>query len=172
MKFALANGRVSKSNAPSIPLLAGLLFLCLGLALAADYKSGKAPSWQKCRGLHAGIRAELVRQEPSVTHPAYVMLTFVLLNDGEASIDVAAETWALAIDDTELKDSGMIFGNGPMPPEGWKTLKPGDHYEFGKGLELTKYFTHAGEYKICWRGKNFESPTITVKIDTSDLGNS
>lgn len=35
-----------------------------------------------------------------------------------------------------MRDSGMIFGNGPGPVGGWGALKPGESYEFGRGLSL------------------------------------
>lgn len=153
VRFASTNSNRCKES--SIFVLVIFVALCVELAFAEGTK-------QKCRGLHAGIHAQFVPSEPGVTHPAYVLLTFLLLNDAETSLDVNAESWTLVIDGIELKDSGMIFGNGPMPAEGYKSLKPGDHYEFGEGLELTRYFPHSGQYKVCWRGKNFESATVTI----------
>jgi hypothetical protein len=164
MKFTLVNVKELKNSALGVPLLAGLVLLWVGSTFAADAKSGQGPSRQQCHGLHAGIRAELVRQKPPFTQPSYVMLTFLLVNDSEASVDVAPETWAVVINGKETKDSGMLLGNGPVPADGWKALKPGDHYEFGRGLELARYFPQSGEHQVSWKGQNFESATIIVKI--------
>jgi len=42
---------------------------------------------KNCGGLHAGIRAELVRRDPNYSRPAFVMVSFILLNDGETPIN-------------------------------------------------------------------------------------
>jgi hypothetical protein len=51
-----------------------------------------------------------------------------------------------------------------MPVGGYGRLKPGENYQFDKALPTTKYFPHAGEYKIAWKGNGFESSTITITI--------
>jgi hypothetical protein len=126
--------------------------------LIAQDKHDKA-----CNGLHAAIGGEVVRRDPSDTQPPFVMLTFVLLNDSEASIDTAGESWQIVIDGKELKDSGFIFGNGPQPVGGWGVLRPGESFQFGKGLELGRYFPDEREYKVAWKGKGFRSSTILVR---------
>lgn len=60
-----------------------------------------------CSGLHAGIRAQII---PPYTETPSVMLSFVLLNDSDAPIDVEAGSWSIVIDGSELKNSGDIFG--------------------------------------------------------------
>jgi len=119
---------------------------------------------QICGGLHAAIRGELVRRNPPNTQPPFVMLTFILLNDSENPIDAVQEGWKIVIDGQELKDSDFIFGNGPAPAGGWGTLKPGESYEFGKGLELSRYFPAERAYRVSWKGKGFRSSTITVSV--------
>jgi hypothetical protein len=64
----------------------------------------------------------------------------------------------------DLRDSDWIFGNGPGPVGGYGILQPGESYVFGKGLSLSKYFPDEREYKVYWKGKSFQSSTITVKI--------
>lgn len=119
---------------------------------------------KNCGGLHAAIRGELVRRDPPYTQPPFVMLTFILLNDGEAPINSVEGGWQIVIDDKELKDSDFIFGNGPAPSGGWGILNPGESYEFGKGLELSKYFPEEREYQVSWKGRGFRSSTITVNV--------
>lgn len=118
----------------------------------------------QCSGLHGGITAELVQMKPGYTEPAHVQLTFLLINDSDSPLDVAAGSWKIVVDGIELADSGWIFGNGPMPTDGWKSLQPGQYYELGKALPADKYFPDTGEHKVSWRGKGFQSATITVKI--------
>lgn len=116
-----------------------------------------------CRGLHAGITAELTQgyREPSV------MVGFLLLNDSEKTRNTAPESWRIIIDGEELKDSDWIFGNGPAPTEGYGTLAPGSVFRFGKALSIAQYFPVAGDHRVSWKGTYFESPTVTVRIPTS-----
>src|ERR1700683_2281694 len=79
-------------------------------ALAQETPAGNVMPGEKCGGLHAGIRAELIRRDPPYTQPPFVMLNFILLNDGEAPINSTAGAWKMSIDGKELSDSGWIFG--------------------------------------------------------------
>ena len=117
-----------------------------------------------CSGLHAAIRGELVRRDPPYTEPPFVMLAFILLNDSDAPINTVEGGWQIVIDGKELKDSDFIFGNGPGPVGGYGILKPGESYELSKGLELSRYFPEEREYKVSWKGKGFQSSTITVRV--------
>jgi hypothetical protein len=117
-----------------------------------------------CGGLHAAIRGELVRRDPPYTQPPFVMLTFILLNDSEVPINAVEGGWQIVIDGKELKDSDFIFGNGPGPVGGYGILKPGESYELGKGLELSRYFPEEREHRVSWKGKGFQSSTITVRV--------
>ena len=117
-----------------------------------------------CRGLHAGIRAEFVKRDPSNNQTPFVEVSFILLNDGDTSQDTSPGTWTLVIDGKESSDSGMMFGNGPQPRGGWRTLNPGETAELGKALEVVRYFPEVREYKLSWRGVGFQSPTIAIKM--------
>jgi hypothetical protein len=74
----------------------------------------------------------------------------------------------IVIDGKEVEESDFIFGNGPQPPGGYGILQPGESYEFGKGLEVGKYFPDAREYKVSWRGYGFQSSTIAVRVQKTD----
>jgi hypothetical protein len=143
-----------------------MLTMSLGLTAIGYHATAQSgASVGKCGGLHAGLRAEFVAAKQGVTEPPHVMLSFILLNDSDDSIDAVDGGWVLVIDGAEVRDSGMVFGNGPEPVGGWGTLKPGESYEFGKGLPLTQYFPHAGQYRISWKGKHFQSSTIKIRLD-------
>ena len=116
---------------------------------------------KNCSGLHAGIRAQII---PPYTETPSVMLTFVLLNDSEMPVDVGAGSWGIVIDERELKNSGMLFGNGVTPVGGYRILQPGETHKFGISLPITEYFLPNGQHKVSWRGAVFQSPTITVTI--------
>lgn len=139
--------------------IAAVLATTLVPFTAAQEKTEK-----NCGGLHAAIRGELVRRDPPYTQPPFVMLTFILLNDSDAPLNAIEGGWQIVIDGKELKDSDFIFGNGPTPIGGYGILKPGESYELGKGLELSRYFSEEREYKVSWKGKRFQSSTITVRV--------
>ena len=139
-------------------LIVALLALAFIPPLTAQDKHEKT-----CEGLHAAIGGEVVRRDPLATQSPYVMLTFILLNDSDAPINTVEESWQIVIDGKELKDSGLIFGNGLRPVGGWGVLKPGESFQFGKGLALSNYFPDEREYKVSWKGKGFQSSTIVVR---------
>lgn len=113
-----------------------------------------------CHGLHAGITIELTQgySDPSV------MVGFVLLNDSESIQNTAPESWQIVIDEKALKDSRWILGDGPGPVGGFGKLAAGAKYDFGRGLPIAQYFPEKRAYKVSWKGKYFQSPTVTVRI--------
>jgi hypothetical protein len=72
-----------------------------------------------------------------------VQLSFMLLNDSDAPTDVNSESWKIVIDGSELKDSGMIFGNGPEPTGGYHILKPGNTMSSENCCRLQSTFREA-----------------------------
>jgi hypothetical protein len=143
-----------------------VLILPLASAISSAQAAQRVPATksspqESCRGLHAGIRAQIMG--PNIETPN-VALSFILLNDSEAPVDVEAGSWRIVVDGTELKDSGFLFGNGPHPEGGYRVLKPGESYEFGKALSIVDYFLPNGEHKVSWRGAGFASSTISVTI--------
>ena len=138
-----------------------MLSFALAISVAEKPPSNESSVSKSCPGLHAGIRSQIM---PPYTETPSVMLSFILLNDSDAPVDVEAGSWKIVIDGTDLKDSGMIFGNGPMPGGGYRILKPGESYEFGKALSIVEYFLPNGQHRVSWKGTGFESPTITLTI--------
>lgn len=90
-----------------------------------------------------------------------------LLNDSETAQSIAPESWKIVIDGKELSDSDWIFGNGPGPVGGYGTLAAGATFDFGKALPIARYFPETREYRISWKARYFQSPTVTVRIPTS-----
>jgi hypothetical protein len=164
--FKIANSGMTRQHVKKTGIALMMLFAAslIPLAAAKSKHQEKPTPEGACGGLHAAIRGELVRRDPPYTQPPFVMLSFILLNDAETPLNSVEEGWRIVIDGKELSDSHLIFGNGPSPIGGWGTLKPGESYELGKGLELSKYFPEEREYKVYWKGKDFQSAVITVNI--------
>jgi hypothetical protein len=159
MNPKLTNGVVADRLPRKIHVTVALLAVILVPSLTAQDKHAGT-----CGGLHAAIGGEVVRRDPLATQSPYVMLTFVLLNDSDAPINTVEESWQIVINGKELKESDIIFGNGPRPVGGWGILKPGESFQFGKGLALSNYFPDEREYKVSWKSKGFQSSTIVVRI--------
>ena len=138
------------------------------LALVGWHVTGaqESTSQGNCTGLHAGITAQLMQVTQGYSEPS-VMVAFHLLNDSETAQTTAPESWKIVIDGKELSDSGWIFGNGPEPVGGYGKLAAGSTFDFGKALPIAKYFPETKEYRISWKGRYFQSPTVTVRIPTS-----
>jgi hypothetical protein len=139
--------------------LAGVAF-ALGQLMAAQ-EAPKSPD--SCVGLHAGISAQLTKLTQGYAEPS-VMVTFLLLNDSETTRGAAPESWRLVIDGKELEESHFLFSNGPKPIGGYGTLDSGASFNFGMALPIAKYFPEQREYRISWKGRYFQSPTVTVRI--------
>jgi hypothetical protein len=133
-----------------------ILAFCTALLISAVVQAQCNP------GLHAGIRADFVPMTPAFTEPPVVSLSFLLVNDSNSTIDVAPQSWRILIDGNEISDP--LQGNGPVPTEGWVPLSSGQNHQLGARLNVFQYFPHPGEYKITWKGRNFQSPTISITI--------
>jgi hypothetical protein len=138
-----------------------MLMLAWVISAADDAPARKSFPQKSCRGLHAGILAQIMG--PNIETPN-VALSFILLNDSDAPADVEAGSWRIVVDGADVKDSDYLFGNGPHPVGGYRVLKPGESYEFGIALPIVEYFLPNGEHKVSWRGAGFESSTISVTI--------
>ncbi len=134
------------------------------IAILVPFVASQDNANKDCAGLHAGIRAELVRRDPNYSRPAFVMVSFVLLNDGPNLVNSTEGGWKIVIDGRQVSDSQYVLFNGIQPDGGWGILKPGESYEFGRELEISKYFPKLGEHTLCWEGPRFQSSAIKVNI--------
>lgn len=145
-----------KVNNPTQWLPVVVFTFCLGSL------SGQSPIAPPCANeshrLHATLNTNNIHSEPPM-----MMLEFNLMNDSDGPLDSSLKTWKLIIDDREIKDSDMLFGNGPEPIGGYGTVASGTTFRFGKGLSLARYFPEARDYKVYWVSEGFRSNTITVK---------
>jgi|SRR5450631_3339493 hypothetical protein len=120
---------------------------------------------QRCSSLHAGIRAGLVRSDPNGSRPAFVLVNFVLVNDGEVPVNSTAGGWQIVIDGKEVRDdSGLIFFNGMQPDGGYGVLNPGESYALDRQLEISRYLPKLGEHTLSWKGQLFQSSTIKINV--------
>jgi hypothetical protein len=150
-----------------------LRLTCRGIALGCAAVVGlqvvqaqQPKSSSNCAGLHAGITAQLTKPRQGYYEPS-VFVSFLLLNDSATPQSTATESWKIIVDGKELPDSGYIFGNGPMPSGGYETLASGATFQFGSALPIAKYFPDEREYRVSWKGRHFQSPTVTIRIPTT-----
>ena len=90
------------------------------------------------------------------------LITFHLENITIGSVECRPETWVLIVDGKKLTDSGMIFGNGPGPVDGYKTLRAGASFEFAKALGPA-YFQKNKKDTVQWVGAGFKSNVLTFR---------
>ncbi len=142
-----------------------LRFIWTVASIAALFCFSRSPLINaRCAGLHAGITAQLVPLKAGYSDPEHLLLAFLIVNDSDSVRNVAARSWNLIVNGTELPDSGIIFGNGLGPVGGWNELNPGENYQFAKTLPVSVYFKKPGEYRVSWKADGFQSPTILVGI--------
>ncbi len=67
----------------------------------------------------------------------------------------------ITINGKERTDSGMILSGVEKDPR-FKALSPGDSLQFS--LSLVEQFREPGTYRISWKGADFRSPEIVLRI--------
>jgi hypothetical protein len=143
-----------------IALCLFVVMAAVGAACAQSAGTGENHGYGMC--VWAGLSVD----EPIFTAGSNTsaMFSFALMNDCPETVNADSAHWRLVINGEELKDSDMIFGNGPGSADGWGPLHSGDSYRFTKSLPLSRYFTTPGIYKVFWRGNGFESPKVTIRV--------
>ena len=111
--------------------------------------------------LWAAISASTpIRDWPALSVDVF-MVQFGLVNDGDKTVDPEIESSQLLVNGKQLENWDHIIGNGPRS-KNWKALAPKDHVHFG--YALGKHFEEPGIYKLKWKGKDFESAEIVLRV--------
>lgn len=143
-------------------LLAFMIAVCFAPSIAGRRNLRGQKQFEKsCGGLHAGIHAEVIRRDPNYSRPSVVMVTMVLLNDGDTPFNSIERGWSVVIDGKYLSDSSSVLDNRFQPGG---ILNPGESYQLAAQLEISKYFPELGEHTLSWKGQGFHSSTIKVEI--------
>jgi hypothetical protein len=147
-------------------VFSGITALCLTPLVAGPPTLHTANgAEQSCGGLHAGIRAWLVRNDPNGSRPAFVGVSFVSLNDGEVPINSTAGGCQTVVDGKEIGDeAGSFFFDGMQPDGGYRILNPGESYALDRQIEISKYLPKLGEHTLSWKGQQFQSSTIKINV--------
>ena len=121
------------------------------------------PEAKATAGDRGGLWAAL-----AVNHAAFrrgeaegLYVEFTLVNDGRATIDPKVGESRIVVDDVELADSALILGNGPRDAR-FAALPPGGHVRCG--CALGDHFREPGVHRVSWRGPNFQSPEVVVRV--------
>jgi hypothetical protein len=88
-------------------------------------------------------------------------IEFILVNDGEATIDPKFGESRIVVQGQELVDSELILGNGPRDTR-FAALRPGQCLRFS--YLLGDYFKEPGIYRVSWRGTSFRSPEVVFRV--------
>jgi hypothetical protein len=146
-------------------VFAGIIAVCFTPLVAGSRGLQTANGGkQSCGGLHAGIRAWLVRSDPNGSRPAFVLVRVILLNDGDVPVNSTAGGWQIVIDGKEVRDDSGFFANGMQPDGGYGILNPGESYALDRQLEISRYLPKLGEHTLSWKGQQFQSSTIKINV--------
>ncbi len=103
-----------------------------------------------------------------VNHPVFdqgavkdLNIEFTLVNDGPETVNPKLTESQIVVNGKALEDSAFILGNGPRDGR-FEALPPGNSLRFG--YALGKYFETPGVYRVAWRGGNFQSPEIVLRV--------
>jgi hypothetical protein len=114
---------------------------------------------QKAGGLWAGL---------SVNHPIFktgqtkdLRIEVTLVNDGDKLIDPKIAESRIIINGKELSDSGLILTSEQKGAR-FKALSPGESRQFA--CLLGDRFKEPGIYRVSWKGADFRSPEIMLRI--------
>jgi hypothetical protein len=104
----------------------------------------------------------------SVNHPAFTQgqtkdlsIEFTLVNDGAKAIEPKIAESQIVINGKELAGSGLILSGGLKDTQ-VRALSAGDNLRFAVGLK--DHFAEPGTYRVSWKGTNFQSPEILLRI--------
>jgi hypothetical protein len=85
-------------------------------------------------------------------------IEFALVNDGDKVIDPKIPESRIIINGEEFADSGLVFGKDVRI----KPLAPGESLQFN--VLLGDHFKDPGIYRISWKGSDFQSPEVMLRI--------
>jgi hypothetical protein len=90
-----------------------------------------------------------------------LVVEFTIVNDGPQTIDPGIAGSRLIINGKEIEDSGLLLGNGPRDAR-FTALPPGDLIRFT--TRLGDQFQVPGTYHISWRGSQFRTLEIPIRV--------
>jgi hypothetical protein len=88
-------------------------------------------------------------------------IEFTLVNDGESEIDPRIVESRIVINGKELAYSGSILISASKDTR-LRAISPGESLQFG--VDLGNHFKEPGIYRVSWKGADFHSPEIVVRI--------
>jgi hypothetical protein len=128
------------------------------VAAQAAVKLGTADQ-KKAGSIWAGL---------SVNHPIFkagqtkdLRIEFSLVNDSDKPIDPKITKSQILINGKELTDSASILSSFPKGGRS-NALSPGESLQFDR--LLGDQFKEPGIYRVSWKGADFHSPEIVLRI--------
>jgi hypothetical protein len=88
-------------------------------------------------------------------------IEFTLVNDGDEAIDPKIPDSRIVINGKELSDSRLILGSVQKGAR-FRALPPGESLQFD--CLLGDQFKHPGVYRVSWKGAEFHSPEVVLRI--------
>ncbi len=140
------------------------IFLAFMATVAAQgIVQNKAPEQKPAHTLWAAISTNkpVYFQPKDARFREGFTVFFGLVNDGQKTVDPKIGESHLLINGVEPKDWDDTINNGIRTTR-FEALPPGENLEFT--YALGDYFREPGIYKVVWKGKDFESPVMTLRV--------
>lgn len=88
-------------------------------------------------------------------------LQFAMFNDGDKVMHPNRGSWHLLINGKDQPDFQWTLANGPHSGRD-EALPPGEYLNFA--YAVGDWFKKPGNYKVVWKGDNFESAPIYFRV--------
>jgi hypothetical protein len=134
-------------------------FVLLGSAVAAGVAVLSARGAPERPGLWAGIAVS----QPvfNAEEAAKLVVRFALVNDTGAAAEPKVGRSTLLVNGQPLKDSDVIFNNGPRDQR-FEKLPAGEALHFT--YALGEHFSKPGLYRVQWKGEGYESAAVEFRV--------
>jgi hypothetical protein len=120
--------------------------------------------------LSAGLAIPIKKlaQSTTIGPGGSLLFIFTVTNSTQRTVREPVGDSKLFINGKELKDWSLILRDGPRDSRFLKELPPGQSITIG--YNLANYFPAPGNYRVIWKGTDFEAPEVEFKRGASELG--
>ena len=154
--------------------------------MSSDFKPKEAAVWFACVALlltgacersdsKALVLRAVLEVRPSIFYEAGMgtaTFRFRLTNSSNADVDTKPVSWRIIVDSVPFsiprRKTVFMDLNGPQPIDGWGMLSSRQTYEFCRTLDLADYVSQPGTYTVWWKGKEFESTPVEIKVSPTE----
>lgn len=136
------------------------LLLAFILCFLGGGENPQLPAEKPARKLWAGLSVNHAVFHPGLSS-SRLTVSFGLVNDSDKTINPDLDSSKLLVNGKELENWILIINNG-IQPHNRDAIRPGDYLLFSIALE--ERFRLPGEYRLVWKGKEFQSAELVFRV--------